>query len=141
MNKYSPSITSEVLIPLYVFRVRAGFPSPADDYIDKPLDLHQHLIHHPSATYYVRAQGDSMVDFGIFDGDLLVVDRSLSPVHGDIVIAALSGELTCKVLDLQNSKLISGNDVYLPIELNEESDLIIEGVVSSSVRYHRVCPS
>lgn len=82
-----------------------------------------------------------MVDFGIFDGDLLVVDRSLNPVHGDIVIAALSGELTCKVLDLQNSTLTSGNDVYLPIELNEESDLIIEGVVSSSVRYHRVCPS
>lgn len=140
MRKYYPCITSEVLIPLYVFRVRAGFPSPADDYIDKPLDLHQHLIRHPSATYYVRAQGDSMVNFGIFDGDLLVVDRSLDPVHGDIVIAALSGELTCKVLDLQNSKLISGNDVYLPIELNEESDLIIEGVVSSSVRYHRVCP-
>ena len=138
MFKLYPILT-RLELPFFSYRVRAGFPSPADDYLDKKLDLNEHLIHHPSATYYVRAQGDSMINFGIFDGDLLVVDRSLAPVHGDIIIAALNGELACKVLDLNHRQLLSGNDLFPPIPLTEDCDLIIEGVISASIRYHRVC--
>nr|WP_299241182.1 translesion error-prone DNA polymerase V autoproteolytic subunit [uncultured Halomonas sp.] len=108
------------LVPLAAGEVRAGFPSPADDYLGRELDLVGHLIQHPSATYYVRAKGDSMVHFGIYDGDLLIVDRSLDPRPGDILIAVVDGELTCKRLGMANgcSALISGNSAYTPIILD-----------------------
>jgi len=139
MTKFYP-IYTRLQLPFFSYRLRAGFPSPADDYLENALDLHKHLITHPSATYYVRAQGDSMINFGIFDGDLLVVDRALQPVHGDVVVAALNGELACKVLDLKHRQLISGNDSFSPIPLPEDCDLIIEGVISASIRYHRCLP-
>lgn len=131
LNHYSISL------PLFSHSVRAGFPSPADDYLEQALDLNEHVIQHPAATYYVRAQGESMMRVGIHDGDLLVVDRALEPVHGDIVIAALDGELTCKILDLKKRRLLSGNDVFPPIELGEDAELVIEGVITHSIRYHR----
>ena len=139
MIKLYPLYT-RLKLPFFAYRVRAGFPSPADDYLDNALDLHKHLIIHPSATYYVRAQGDSMTAYGIHDGDLLVVDRALEPSHGDIVIAALDGELTCKVLDLKNRQLLSGNDIFPPIQIGEDSSLVIEGVIAASIRYHRCLP-
>ena len=85
-------------IPLFLTGVPAGFPSPADDYIDCHLDLHEHLIEHPAATFYVRASGNSMVQAGIHDGDLLIVDRAVEPHDGHIVIAVVLGELTVKRL-------------------------------------------
>lgn len=88
-------------LPLYADRCAAGFPSPAQDYIDEMLDLNDLCIRHRSATYFVRASGHSMNDAGIKDGDLLVVDKSEKPGHGDIVIAALDGEFTVKVLQLR----------------------------------------
>ncbi len=133
-----PSLNNyHISLPLFGHRVRAGFPSPADDYLEQALDLNEHVIQHPAATYYVRAQGESMMRVGIHDGDLLVVDRALEPVHGDIVIAALDGELTCKILDLKKRRLLSGNDVFPPIELGEDAELVIEGVITHSIRYHR----
>ena len=127
-------------LPLFSHSVRAGFPSPADDYLELPLDLNEHVIQHPAATYYVRAQGDSMLRLGIHNGDLLVVDRALEAVHGDVVIAALDGELTCKVLDLRLRRLLSGNDLFPPIPVGEDAELVIEGVVTHSIRYHRCSP-
>ena len=127
-------------LPCYGSSVRAGFPSPADDYVEGKLDLHEHLIRHPGATYFVRAQGDSMVGFGIHDGDLLIVDRAVECGHDDVVIAALDGELTCKVLDLRRGCLRSGNGSYPPIPLGEERELVVEGVVIASIRYHRCLP-
>lgn len=127
-------------LPLFSHSVRAGFPSPADDYIEQSLDLNEHVIQHPAATYYVRAQGDSMMRLGIHNGDLLVVDRALEPVDGDIVIAALDGELTCKILDMKRRRLLSGNDLFPPIELAEDTELVIEGVITHSIRYHRCSP-
>ena len=126
-------------LPYFRHRVRAGFPSPADDYLEQPLDLNEHLIKHPAATYFVRAQGDSMKALGIFDGDLLIVDRALRASHGDVVIAALNGELTCKVLDTRQQRLLSGNPRFAPIPCGAEVDMVIEGVVVASVRYHRDC--
>ena len=123
-------------LPLFIQSVPAGFPSPADDYLDRALDLNTYLIKHPAASYFARARGDSMEGCGIYDGDLLIVDRSLEPQHGQIVIAALDGQLTCKILDKNKHRLISANKHYAPITVSEFSDLVIEGVVIHSVRHH-----
>lgn len=130
-------IRVSIELPLYAARVQAGFPSPADDYIQTPLDLSEHVIQHPAATYYVRASGDSMTGLGIYSGDLLIVDRALEAKHGDVVIAAIAGELTCKVLDERRRRLLSANQKFEPIPITEETDLVIEGVVTHSLRYHR----
>jgi len=123
-------------LPLFIHSVPAGFPSPADDYLDRSLDLNTYLIKHPAASYLARAKGDSMEGCGIFDGDLLIVDRSLEAQHGQIIIAALDGQLTCKILDKSKQCLLSANKNYAPIRIGEFSDLIIEGVVIHSVRHH-----
>lgn len=123
-------------LPLYACKVRAGFPSPADDYIESYLDLNSHLIAHPAATFFVRASGDSMINVGISDGDLLVVDRSIEASHGRIVIAAVNGELTVKRLSLHagQTQLIPENDRYPAIVITEELDLVIWGVVIHNIR-------
>ena len=140
MKFIQPIHHNHLSLPFFSHSVRAGFPSPADDYIAQALDLNEHVIQHPAATYYVRAQGESMMRVGIHNGDLLVVDRALEPVHGDVVIAALDGELTCKILDLKHKRLLSGNDLFPPIELGEDAELVIEGVITHSIRYHRCSP-
>jgi DNA polymerase V len=81
---------------LFIVTVPAGFPSPAEDYAEGPLDLNRYLIHHPAATFFVRVKGDSMIGAGIFCGDLLIVDRALMPNHGNVVIAVVNGDLTVK---------------------------------------------
>jgi len=112
-----PSFSS---IPLALCRVEAGFPSPADDYMEGPLDLNEHVIKHPSATYFVRASGDSMTGAGIFSGDLLIVDRSLEYAHGRIAIVEINGHLTVKRLFKSRGRFLlqSENTNYPPIELS-----------------------
>lgn len=119
-------------LPLYSSTVQAGFPSPADDYIEYKLDLNTHLIQHPSATFFVRASGDSMKNAGIHSGDMLIVDRSLEATHGKIVIAAVNGELTVKRLFRQNGKiqLLAENPTYKAINVTDEEHLVIWGVVT-----------
>lgn len=134
-----PLARSKVVLKLFSSAVAAGFPSPADDYVEKGLSMDDLLIKHPSSTYLARASGDSMVGCGILDGDILIIDRSLTPENGDIVIAAIDGELTCKFLDLKQNQLVSANSKYPPIKLNEEVELLIEGIVISSIRQHRPC--
>src|SRR4029450_12812182 len=96
---YTASDTPSALTrPLFLALVAAGFPSPADDHLDRDLDLHELLIQHPASTFYVRVGGDWVQGAGLYDGDLLIVDRSLEPKHTDIVIAVLNGELTVKRL-------------------------------------------
>jgi DNA polymerase V len=128
--------TSEIArkcsFPLFLCHVAAGFPSPADDYIERPLDLNEHVIKHPSATYFVRASGDSMNGAGIFNGDLLIVDRSLEPIHGKVVIAEVDGQLTVKRLSKlkDHFSLQSENVNYPPIELQEGNEVVVWGVVT-----------
>ena len=124
--------SSSYKIPLYASTVRAGFPSPADDYIEQHLDLNEHLIKHPAATFFVTASGDSMSGAGIASGDMLVVDRSLEATHGKIVIAAINGELTVKRLSriAGTVQLLPENSQYQPIEITGEEDLVIWGVVT-----------
>jgi len=127
---------NEQALPLYASRVPAGFPSPADDYIEGRLDLNKYLIQKPAATFFARAEGDSMIGAGIQPGDLLIVDRSARPVHNSIVVAALDGELTCKILDTHHRCLRSVNPHYPPIKILPGSDFSIEGVVLHSIHHH-----
>lgn len=120
------------LIPLFSNSVEAGFPSPADDYIERHLDLNQEFIKHPSATFMLRASGNSMVNAGIFSGDMLLVDRSITPTDGKIVIAAIDGELTVKRLSSKGGKvqLLAENPLFPPIDITHEQDMVIWGVVT-----------
>lgn len=133
------SIEQGFFAPYFIAKVPAGFPSPADDYMDRKLDLNEYLIKHQSATFYCRVTGDSMKGIGIHDCDLLIVDRSLTAKHGDVVLAVLNGDLTCKILDTHNKRLLSSNDQYKPILIKDDSDFEVEGVVIHSIRSHRVC--
>jgi len=123
-------------VPLYLDAVSAGFPSPADDYVETALDLNRYLVANPSATFMVRVGGDSMVDAGILDGDVLVVDRSREPMPGRIVVAVLDGELTVKRLCRLQGRifLTPENTAYRPIEVREDQELTIWGVVTGVIR-------
>lgn len=123
-------------LPLYLARVAAGFPSPADDYLDTPLNLHEYLVANETATFMVRVSGESMTNAGILDGDILVVDRSLTPQPGHIVVAVLDGELTVKHLARHGGTwcLEAAHPDYPPLCVGEDQELIIWGVVTGVVR-------
>lgn len=127
---------SALPLPLFGSRIAAGFPSPADDHLEATLDLNQHLVQHPAATFFVRVQGDSMTGAGIHHGDLLVVDRALEPKSGAIVVAVINGELTVKRLQIEGEKiwLTPENTRYPALEITEGMDLVIWGVVAHAVR-------
>jgi DNA polymerase V len=130
LYRFKPSATMR--FPLYLSPVRAGFPSPADDYIEKQLDLNEHLIKHPAATFILRATGNSMINAGIFPGDLLIVDRSIEATNNKIVVAVLNGEFTVKRLKKRQGKitLVAENPNFPPIEILEESNFEVWGVVA-----------
>lgn len=121
-----------VTCPLLLARVAAGFPSPADDYLDRPLDIAEHLIRHPESTFFLRAQGQSMTGAGIHDGDLLVVDRAVEPVHNKVAIVAVDGELTVKRLHLRAGRvvLLPENPDYEPLDVTGRDDVHVWGVVT-----------
>ena len=122
-----------VTFPLFSDLVQCGFPSPAADYVEQRM-----LIQHPSATYFVKASGDSMIDGGISDGDLLIVDSAITASHGDIVIAAVDGEFTVKKLQLRPTvQLIPMNSAYSPITISSEDTLDVFGVVIHVVKAMR----
>ncbi len=133
---FLPSESPErISIPLFSGKVAAGFPSPADDYIEKTLDLNDLLIQKPAATFFVRAEGESMLGAGIHPNDILVVDRSIDPIVGKVVICALNGELTVKRLKSLGQEIILGaeNPAYADITVPEEIELIIWGVVTKVI--------
>lgn len=128
-----------VRLPLFSHKVAAGFPSPADDYIEGRLSLDEHLIQHKDATFFVRAKGNSMTGAHIDDGDILIVDKSLKPQFGDIVVAVVDGEFTVKFLAQRGEAvmLMPANPKFKEIEFKDGQELEIWGVVTSSVKKHR----
>lgn len=126
-----------LLRPLVVARISAGFPSPAEDWIEGRLDLNHHLIKHPAATFYMRVIGDSMND-EIREGDILVVDRAAEAEDGDIVVVRIFNDFTVKKLSLQDGKiwLLAANESYQPTEITEEMDFEVWGKVLWSIRGH-----
>lgn len=128
-----------VLIPIVQSLLAAGFPSPADDFAVKRHDLNELLITHPAATFMWRVSGLSMIEAGIFDGDVLVVNRALTPVHKDIVVAQVDGEFTVKYLfkRADRVKLLPANPTYPVITFREGQQLIIVGVVTATIKRFR----
>ena len=122
--------------PLMAHRVPAGFPSPAGDYVERRIDLNQELVQHPEATFFLRAQGNSMIDAGISDGDTLIVDRAIEASHDHIVIAAVDGEFTVKRLWRHGGRvrLVAENPDFPPIELNDGQEMAIWGVVTHIIK-------
>lgn len=135
------SSSEEDTVPFFAEAVQAGFPSPAQGYEKQELNLHEYCVKHPSATYFLRVSGNSMDDARIHHGDVLVVDRSLSPVHGSIVIASIDNEFTVKRLVLRPRPcLMPMNSAYSPIYLDPDSDALeIWGVVTYSIMGHSQC--
>ena len=129
---------TELSIPIFTSRVQAGFPSPADDHLEDVLDLNTHLIHHKEATFFVKAQGDSMLGAGIQQGDILIVDKSLSAKSGKIVIAVVDGEFTVKRLHKYkgNITLKAENPDFEDIKIGGTDELIIWGVVTSVIHQY-----
>ncbi len=132
---WTVDLSTPCLIPLFTSSVSAGFPSPADDYIEDRLDLNKLLIKHPAATFFVRVAGDSMIEAGIHPRDILVVDRSLEPTDGKIVIAIVDGELTVKRLRCspQILALMPENPRYRPLIIEQETEFQIWGVVTTVI--------
>lgn len=128
---YSLSRESECLIPLYSNPVCCGFPSPADDYVEQLLDLNEHLIERPAASFLVRAIGDSMIAAGIKSGDLLLVDKSLTPRDGDVVIAEVDGQFMVKRYSDTRGRLrlVTENPQHPPVKIGEDTEVNIWGVV------------
>ena len=133
--KTNPSLSYQPL-DLFEHKVPAGFPSPADDHIEKKLDLNDYLIKQKEATFFVRIKGDSMIDAGIHDNDIVIVDKSQKASNGDIVLASFDGDFTVKLLSSYKSKyrLLAANEKYKPIEINESMQFEVWGVVTGAVR-------
>ncbi|MCW8795709.1 MAG: translesion error-prone DNA polymerase V autoproteolytic subunit [Chlorobium sp.] len=129
---YSADLMTELELPLASSEISAGFPSPAEDHLELKLDLNKELIRHPSATFYGRVKGYSMVDAGIDEGDILVIDKSLDPKEGDIAVCFLDGEFTVKRIGKQGGRmcLMPANEEFEPIPVTGENEFIVWGIVT-----------
>lgn len=133
---FSPDFESEIQIPYITEGVSAGFPSPAADFMETCIDLNKELSENPLATFYIKVKGNSMIDAGINDKDVLVVDRSLEPQNNKIAICCIDGEFTVKRIQVEKNclYLMPENPSYEPIKVTEENQLIIWGMVTYVIK-------
>jgi len=133
---YTPDYGTTLELPFFDVGISAGFPSPADDFIELSIDLNRHLIKHKDATFFAKAKGNSMINAGICDGDLLVIDKSLEPQNGKIAICQIDGEFTVKRIKIEQEIvwLIAENEDYEPIKVTPENELMIWGIVIHSIK-------
>ena len=136
---FTSNTSSILLLPLVEGGIAAGFPSPAQDYIDLKIDLNKELISNPSSTFYGRVKGSSMKDAGIESGDILVIDKSLEPQDGDTAVCFIDGEFTLKYIKIEPDAvyLIPANIKFQPIKVTEENNFCIWGVVTYSIKNHK----
>jgi DNA polymerase V len=132
---FFPDLSTACERPLFLVPVAAGFPSPAEDYLEGKLDLNKYLIKHPAATFFVRVTGDSMIAAGIHPGDILIVDRSIEPADKKVVIAVIEGELTVKRIRRLKGKIVlmPENENYKPLPIDAEMNFEIWGVVTNVI--------
>jgi|TARA_B110000908_G_C10129607_1_gene391556 DNA polymerase V len=128
------------VVPIYIEAGISGFESPAAEYKELSLSLDQLLIRHPNATFIGQASGQSMEGVGIFDGDLLIVDRSLTTKNGDVIVANYNGCFVCKLIDKKQARLLSASNNHAPVDIKAEDQLQLEGVVTRSIRLHHKAP-
>lgn len=133
---YSAVSETELELPVISAGISAGFPSPAMDFIDLTIDMNKHLIKHPSSTFYGRVKGVSMKNVGIYDGDLLVIDKELNPTNDKIAVCYIDGEFTVKRIKIEHDCvwLVPENENYQPIKVTEENDFIIWGIVTHVIK-------
>lgn len=139
-NLYPADISTALPLPYADGGIRAGFPSPAQDYLSESIDLNKELIRHPASTFYARVIGDSMAGEGITEGDILVIDKSVEPEHGDLAVCCLDGEFTLKRLRFMSDNrlyLMPSNRKYRPIEITRETDFSVWGVVLYTIKSNR----
>lgn len=129
---YTADLTTELELPLAPTMLSAGFPSPAEDHLELKLDLNRALVSHPNATFYGRVKGSSMIEAGIEEGDILVIDKSLEPKDNDIAVCFLDGEFTVKRISRKEDGLylVPANNEFRPVRICEESDFIVWGIVT-----------
>lgn len=131
-------VSTDTKLELQFFEngIKAGFPSPAEDFNDASIDLNLELIKNPAATFFSRVNGDSMQDIGINNGDLLIVDKSLNPKNGDVSVCFLDGEFTLKKIKIEKDCcwLIPANEKYKPIKVTSENDFVVWGIVSYVIK-------
>ena len=133
---YSPARHTSIQLPFAQQGISAGFPSPADDFLDLSIDLNKELIKHPYATFYGRVSGDSMIGAGLDDGDLLVIDKSLEPRDGKIAVCFVDGEFTVKRIKIEADAiwLMPENNKYKPLKVTEDNEFVIWGMVTSVIK-------
>lgn len=135
---FTANTTSQLSLPYFDGGIAAGFPSPAQDYIDLKIDLNTELIANPSSTFYARVKGTSMQDAGISDGDILVIDKSIEPHDGATAVCFIDGEFTLKYIKIEKDAiyLVPANPKFQPIKVTEENDFCIWGIVTFSIKSH-----
>lgn len=133
---FSADTETVLALPFVDDGISAGFPSPALDFIDLSIDLNKHLVKHPSATFYGRVKGESLINAGINNGDLLIIDRSLEPINGKIAVCYIDGEFTAKRIKIEKEGvwLIPENEDYQPIRVTEGNDFLIWGIVTHVIK-------
>jgi len=131
LDLYSANTETSLEIPLVDEEIKAGFPSPASDFLDLSIDLNKELIKHPTSTFYGRVKGESMKNVGINEGDLLIIDKSLEPTDGKIAVCYIDGEFTLKRIKLEKDYclLMPENDDFQPIKVTEDNDFVIWGIL------------
>ncbi|MBN1927814.1 MAG: translesion error-prone DNA polymerase V autoproteolytic subunit [Prolixibacteraceae bacterium] len=135
---FESDVSSQVELPLYQTGISAGFPSPAEDYIEGRIDLNTELIKNPSSTFFGRVNGDSMIEAGINNGDLIVIDKSVEPRNNSIIVCIIDGEFTVKRFRKtpEGCFLMPENKNYKPIKVTAENDFRIWGTVTYSIKKH-----
>jgi len=138
LELFKSDVSTSIELPLFQTGISAGFPSPADDYIEDRIDLNRELIKNPSSTFFGRVNGDSMIKAGIGNGDLIVVDKSIEPKNNSVVVCIIDGEFTVKRFRKLGNDcyLFPENDLYKPIKITKENDFRIWGTVTYSIKKH-----
>ena len=136
LDFFTQSITTRVELPFYDVGIQAGFPSPADDFIELSIDINKEYIKNRDATFFARVKGHSMKNVGIFDGDLLIIDKSIEPQDNKIAICQVDGDFTVKRIKIDNDTvwLIAENEAYNPIKVTADNELMIWGIVVASIK-------
>ena len=136
LDIYQPQWRTRLDLPFVEQGISAGFPSPADDFLDLSIDLNKEFIQHPNTTFYGRVRGDSMIDAGLHDGDLLIIDKSLEPQDGKIAVCFVDGEFTVKRIKKDQNAvwLVAENQKYKPIRVTADNDFLIWGVVTTVIK-------
>lgn len=140
LELFRPDLSTELPLQYADNGIRAGFPSPAQDYISESIDLNRDLIRHPASTFYGRVVGDSMIEEGIEEGDILVIDKSLEPENGDLAVCCLDGEFTLKRINITRGNriyLMPSNRRYRPIEVTPDNEFVVWGIVTYTIKANR----